>query len=113
MANFRDWALQYVLSGEDAFQHSIAEKAARGALPPSWPGLLRDGNVDAYAEIESTSASRATVGNWAASVQPWISSSQAGDDDRMDDGDDGSSGDIIARAKGKSDISGSSPVYLC
>ncbi|KAK1829878.1 MMS19 nucleotide excision repair protein [Podospora conica] len=79
MANFKDWALQYVLSDEDAFQHSIAEKAAR--------------------EIESTKANRATVGNWAASVQPWMSSSQAGDDDRMDDGDDGSSGDIIARAK--------------
>ena len=66
--------------------------------------------VDAYAEIESTSANRATVGNWAASVQPWMSSSQPGDDDdRMDDGDDGSSGDIIARAKGKCDISDSHP----
>ena len=62
-------------------------------------------NVDAYAEIETTGANRATVGNWAASVQPWMTSSQSGDDDRMDDGDDGSSGDIIARAKGKCCIS--------
>ena len=53
------------------------------------------------------------MGNWAASVQPWMSSSQAVDDDRMDDGDDGSSGDIIARAKGIFDISGSRPICLC
>ena len=51
-----------------------------------------------YAEIESSRASSAVVGNWAASVQQWMTPTH--DDDRMDDGDEGGSGDIIARAKG-------------
>ncbi|KAK0655573.1 Dos2-interacting transcription regulator of RNA-Pol-II-domain-containing protein [Cercophora newfieldiana] len=79
MANFKDWALQYVLADDEPLQFEIAKKAAK--------------------EIESSNASRATVGNWAASVQPWMSRAQAGDDDLMEDGDDGGSGDIIARAK--------------
>lgn len=52
------------------------------------------------AEIEDSGANRVVVGNWAASVQSWMSRAQASDDDQMDDGDDGGSGDIIARAKG-------------
>ena len=50
-------------------------------------------------EIEGSRASSVVVGNWAASVQPWMTSAHA-DDDQMDDGEEGGSGDIIARAKG-------------
>jgi DNA repair/transcription protein MET18/MMS19 len=39
------------------------------------------------------------VGNWAASVQQWMTPVSV-DDERMEDGDEGGSGDIIARAKG-------------
>lgn len=53
-----------------------------------------------YAEIEDSGANRVVVGNWAASVQPWMSRAQASDDDQMEDGDYGGSGDVIARAKG-------------
>jgi DNA repair/transcription protein MET18/MMS19 len=41
------------------------------------------------------------VGNWAASVQQWMTPASA-DDDKMEDDDEGGSGDIIARAKGES-----------
>jgi DNA repair/transcription protein MET18/MMS19 len=50
-------------------------------------------------EIESSRASSTVVGGWAASVQQWMTSAHA-DDDQMEDGDEGGSGDIIARAKG-------------
>jgi DNA repair/transcription protein MET18/MMS19 len=50
-------------------------------------------------EIESSRASSTVVGNWAASVQQWMTPTHA-DDDEMEDGDEGGSGDIIARAKG-------------
>ncbi|KAK3362979.1 Dos2-interacting transcription regulator of RNA-Pol-II-domain-containing protein [Lasiosphaeria hispida] len=79
MANFKDWALQYVLSDEEPAQREIAAKAAK--------------------EIESSGASRTVVGNWAASVQPWMTRAQSDHDDQMDDGEDGGGGDIIARAK--------------
>ncbi|KAK0730712.1 Dos2-interacting transcription regulator of RNA-Pol-II-domain-containing protein [Lasiosphaeris hirsuta] len=79
MANFKDWALQYVLSDEEPAQREIATKAAK--------------------EIESSGASRTVVGNWAASVQPWMARAQSGYDDQMDDGEDGGGSDIIARAK--------------
>lgn len=52
------------------------------------------------AEIESSRASSTVVGNWAASVQQWMTATNASDDDQMEDGDEGVSGDIIARAKG-------------
>jgi DNA repair/transcription protein MET18/MMS19 len=50
-------------------------------------------------EIENSRASSVVVGNWAASVQQWMASAHA-EDDQMDDGEEGGSGDIIARAKG-------------
>ncbi|KAL2269775.1 hypothetical protein VTJ83DRAFT_1959 [Remersonia thermophila] len=78
MAQFKQWALEYVLSDDDTTQGALAKKAAK--------------------EIETSRASSTVVGNWAASVQRWMTAAP-GDDDRMDDGDDGSSGDIIARAK--------------
>ncbi|KAL1839835.1 hypothetical protein VTJ49DRAFT_1066 [Mycothermus thermophilus] len=59
MAQFKQWALEYVLTDDETTQRALAKKAAK--------------------EIETSRASS--------------------DDDRMDDGDDGSSGDIIARAK--------------
>ena len=80
MANFKDWALQYVLSDDEPAQREIVGKAAK--------------------EIEASRASSIVVGNWAASVQPWMTTAQASDDFQMDDGDDTGSGDIIARAKG-------------
>jgi DNA repair/transcription protein MET18/MMS19 len=53
------------------------------------------------AEIESSRASSTVVGNWAASVQQWMTPAHADDDQmEMEDGDEGGSGDIIARAKG-------------
>ncbi|SPQ19382.1 dcc86b40-8844-4b3b-a523-be8dc16f91f1 [Thermothielavioides terrestris] len=78
MAQFKQWALQYVLSDDETAQSEIARKAAR--------------------EIESSRASSAAVGNWAASVQQWMTPASA-DDEQMEDGDQGGSGDIIARAK--------------
>ncbi|KAK3335648.1 Dos2-interacting transcription regulator of RNA-Pol-II-domain-containing protein [Cercophora scortea] len=82
MASFKDWALQYVLADEDTTKRGIVAKAAK--------------------EIEDSRASSAVVGNWAASVQQWLSTAHASDGDQMDDGDDGDdalNGDIIARAK--------------
>ncbi|KAK4170126.1 MMS19 nucleotide excision repair protein [Cladorrhinum sp. PSN259] len=80
MAQFKQWALQYVLSEDESAQTEIAQKAAK--------------------EIESTRASSAVVGNWAASVHQWMTSANANDEDEdMEDGDEGVSGDIISRAK--------------
>ncbi|KAL2129030.1 hypothetical protein VTI74DRAFT_8326 [Chaetomium olivicolor] len=78
MAQFKQWALQYVLSDDETTQLQISQQAAK--------------------EIERSRASSVTVGNWAASVQQWMTPA-AGDDDQMEDGDGGGSGDIIARAK--------------
>ncbi|KAJ4295671.1 hypothetical protein N0V88_004373 [Collariella sp. IMI 366227] len=78
MAQFKQWALQYVLSDDETAQLEISQKAAK--------------------EIESSRASSVTVGNWAASVQQWMTTA-AVDDDHMEDGDEGGSGNIIARAK--------------
>ncbi|KAK3897866.1 Dos2-interacting transcription regulator of RNA-Pol-II-domain-containing protein [Staphylotrichum tortipilum] len=78
MAQFKQWALEYVLSDDEPVQLDIARKAAK--------------------EIESSRASSTVVGGWAASVQQWMTPAHA-DDDQMDDGDEGGSGDIIARAK--------------
>jgi hypothetical protein len=50
-------------------------------------------------EIETSRASSTVVGTWAASVQQWMTPVSV-DDERMEDGDEGGSGDIIARAKG-------------
>ncbi|KAK4240642.1 Dos2-interacting transcription regulator of RNA-Pol-II-domain-containing protein [Achaetomium macrosporum] len=80
MAHFRQWALEYVLSDDENAQLAITQKAAR--------------------EIESSRGSSTVVGNWAASVQQWMTAANANDDDQMDDGDEAGSGDIIARAKG-------------
>ncbi|KAK0628465.1 Dos2-interacting transcription regulator of RNA-Pol-II-domain-containing protein [Bombardia bombarda] len=79
MATFKDWALQYVLADEEPVQRELAQKAAR--------------------EIESSRASSTVVGNWAASIQQWLTTAHAKDSDQMDEGEDGGSGDIIARAK--------------
>ncbi|KAK3990275.1 MMS19 nucleotide excision repair protein [Cladorrhinum sp. PSN332] len=80
MAQFKQWALQYVLSEDESAQIEIAQKAAK--------------------EIESTRASSVVVGNWAASIHQWMISANANDeDDEMEDGDEGPSGDIISRAK--------------
>ncbi|KAK3949361.1 Dos2-interacting transcription regulator of RNA-Pol-II-domain-containing protein [Pseudoneurospora amorphoporcata] len=79
MSNFKDWALQYVLSDDETAQSEIAKKAAK--------------------EIENTRASSASVGSWAASIQPWITITKQDDDNSDDDDDDSGSGDIIARAK--------------
>ncbi|KAL2159236.1 hypothetical protein VTH06DRAFT_2669 [Thermothelomyces fergusii] len=78
MAQFKQWALEYVLADDEPVQLEITKKAAK--------------------EIESSRASSTVVGNWAASVQQWMTQQNA-DDDQMEDGDDGGSGDIIARAK--------------
>ncbi|KAK4035162.1 Dos2-interacting transcription regulator of RNA-Pol-II-domain-containing protein [Parachaetomium inaequale] len=80
MAQFKQWALEYVLSDDEPAQLEITKKAAQ--------------------EIESSRASSTVVGNWAASVQQWMTPASA-EDDHMDDadGDEGGSGDIIARAK--------------
>ncbi|KAK3311228.1 Dos2-interacting transcription regulator of RNA-Pol-II-domain-containing protein [Chaetomium strumarium] len=78
MAQFKQWALEYVLSDDEAAQSAITQKAAR--------------------EIESSRASSTVVGSWAASVQQWMTPANA-DDERMDNGDEAGSGDIIARAK--------------
>ncbi|KAK4131841.1 hypothetical protein BT67DRAFT_444257 [Trichocladium antarcticum] len=86
MAQFRQWALQYVLADDEPARLEITQKAAR--------------------EIESSRASSTAVGNWAASVQQWMTPAHADDDDRMDDGDDGASGDIIARANALSFLAG-------
>ncbi|KAK4189713.1 Dos2-interacting transcription regulator of RNA-Pol-II-domain-containing protein [Podospora australis] len=81
MAQFKQWALQYVLSDDQSAQLEITQKAAK--------------------EIENSRASSTVVGNWAASVHQWMASANSNDDDdQMDDGDDGGSGDIISRAKG-------------
>lgn len=32
MSNFKDWALQYVLSDDETAQSEIAKKAAKGSL---------------------------------------------------------------------------------
>ncbi|KAH6854510.1 Dos2-interacting transcription regulator of RNA-Pol-II-domain-containing protein [Chaetomium sp. MPI-CAGE-AT-0009] len=78
MAQFKQWALEYVLSDDEPAQLEITRKAAK--------------------EIESTRASSTVVGNWAASVQQWMT--PASDDDvKTEDADEGGSGDIIARAK--------------
>ncbi|KAL2256310.1 hypothetical protein VTK26DRAFT_1861 [Humicola hyalothermophila] len=78
MAQFKQWALEYVLSDDETAQLGITQKAAR--------------------EIEASRASSTVVGNWAASVQQWMTPSHS-DDDQMEDGDEGGSGDIISRAK--------------
>ncbi|KAK3298980.1 Dos2-interacting transcription regulator of RNA-Pol-II-domain-containing protein [Chaetomium fimeti] len=78
MAQFKQWALEYVLSDDEPAQLEITKKAAK--------------------EIESSRASSTVVGNWAASVQQWMTPASA-DDDKMEDDDGGGSGDIIARAK--------------
>lgn len=58
----------------------------------------------ALVEIESSRASSTVVGNWAASVQQWMTPSNE-EDDQMEDGEDGGNGDIIARAKGMGHVS--------
>ncbi|KAK4153940.1 Dos2-interacting transcription regulator of RNA-Pol-II-domain-containing protein [Chaetomidium leptoderma] len=78
MAQFKQWALEYVLSDDEPAQLEITKKAAK--------------------EIEGSRASSTVVGNWAASVQQWMTPANA-DDDQMEDGDESGSGDIIARAK--------------
>ncbi|KAM7190286.1 MMS19 nucleotide excision repair protein [Naviculisporaceae sp. PSN 640] len=78
MATFKDWALQYVLSDEESVQRELAEKAAK--------------------EIENARANSSTLGNWALSVNQWLTTA-SGDDDDGEDGDEAPSGDIIARAK--------------
>ncbi len=97
MAQFKQWALEYVLSDDEPAQLEITKKAAKGeerTLSVSGTSLADLMSV----EIESSRASSIVVGNWAASVQPWMTSAHA--DDQMDDGEDAGSGDIIARAKG-------------
>ncbi len=97
MAQFKQWALEYVLSDDETVQLEITKKAAKGeerTLSVSGTSLADLMSV----EIESSRASSIVVGNWAASVQPWMTSAHA--DDQMDDGEDAGSGDIIARAKG-------------
>lgn len=79
MATFKDWALQYVLSDEETVQRGLAEKAAR--------------------EIENSRANSTVLGNWALSVNQWLTASSTEDDDDGEDGDEAPSGDIIARAK--------------
>lgn len=78
MATFKDWALQYVLSDEETVQRELAEKAAK--------------------EIENARANSTVLGNWALSVNQWLTTA-SGDDDDGEDGDEAPSGDIIARAK--------------
>ncbi|KAK4218781.1 MMS19 nucleotide excision repair protein [Rhypophila decipiens] len=79
MATFKDWALQYVLSDDETVQHEFSEKAAK--------------------EIENARANSTVLGNWALSVNQWLTTASAGDDDDGEDGDEAPSGDIIARAK--------------
>lgn len=105
MAQFKQWALEYVLSDDEPVQLEIAKKAAKGEddVPnAAWNLSVAVGSFTNElwsAEIESSRASSTVVGNWAASVQQWMTPPHA-DDDEMEDGDEGGSGDIIARAKG-------------
>ncbi|KAK1758222.1 MMS19 nucleotide excision repair protein [Echria macrotheca] len=86
MATFKDLALQYVLSDDEPAQLEIVKKAAQ--------------------EIESSGANRTVVGNWAASVQPWMSRDQPGDEDLVEDGEDVGNGDIISRSKALAFLAG-------
>ncbi|KAK4142132.1 Dos2-interacting transcription regulator of RNA-Pol-II-domain-containing protein [Dichotomopilus funicola] len=78
MSNLKQWALEYVLSDDETAQLEITKKAAL--------------------EIESSRASSTVVGNWAASVQQWMTPANA-ESGPAEDGVEGVSGDIIARAK--------------
>ena len=49
-------------------------------------------------EIESSRANSTVVGNWASSIQQWMSPTH--DDDQLDDIQASGGGDIIVRAKG-------------
>ena len=102
MAQFKQWALEYVLSDDEPVQLEITKKAAKGeertlSVSENSGGTRSLADLLSV-EIESSRASSIVVGNWAASVQPWMTSAHA--DDQMDDGEDAGSGDIIARAKG-------------
>ena len=64
------------------------------------PSSRKKQSIDiSWLEIENTRASSASVGSWAASIQPWITITKQDDDNSDDDDDDSGSGDIIARAK--------------
>lgn len=99
MAQFKQWALEYVLSDDESAQLDITKKAARGEIAFCRLRILYALLLTSFKEIESSRASSTVVGGWAASVQQWMTPTSI-DDDRMDDGDEGGSGDIIARAKG-------------
>jgi DNA repair/transcription protein MET18/MMS19 len=102
MAQFSQWALQYVLSDDEPAQLEISQKAARGKKTPASHVISYRARllILLYTEIEASRASSTVVGNWAASVQQWMTPGITRDDDQVEDGDEGVSGDIIARAKG-------------
>ncbi|KAK0718914.1 Dos2-interacting transcription regulator of RNA-Pol-II-domain-containing protein [Apiosordaria backusii] len=79
MAQFKQWALEYVLADDEPVQLELTKKAAK--------------------EIENSRASSTVVGNWAASVHQWMTLTNSNDDDQMEDGDEAGRGDIISRAK--------------
>ncbi|KAK4199585.1 Dos2-interacting transcription regulator of RNA-Pol-II-domain-containing protein [Triangularia verruculosa] len=86
MAQFKQWALEYVLADDEPVQLELTKKAAK--------------------EIENSRASSTVVGNWAASVHQWMTLTNSNDDDQMEDGDEGVSGDIISRAKALAFLAG-------
>ncbi|KAK0671403.1 Dos2-interacting transcription regulator of RNA-Pol-II-domain-containing protein [Cercophora samala] len=86
MAQFKQWALEYVLADDEPVQLELTKKAAK--------------------ELEDSRASSTVVGNWAASVHQWMTLTHSNDDDQMEDGDEGASGDIISRAKALSFLAG-------
>ncbi|KAJ2906082.1 hypothetical protein MKZ38_003119 [Zalerion maritima] len=79
MANFKDYALQYVLTDEQAKMKSVVSKAA--------------------ADIEESRASSPVLGLWVQSIQTWIDPRSRADD-LVDDKEEAESmGNILARSK--------------
>lgn len=96
MASFKDWALQYVLTEDEAALGDIAAKAARGLFSAGYSRRRRPGAKYHTIEIENSRASSTVVGSWASSIHEWMRNTATSDDLAHDAGD---SGDVIARAK--------------
>lgn len=79
MAQFKQWALEYVLADDEPVKLQLTKKAAK--------------------EIEDSRASSTVVGNWAASVHQWMTLTHSNDDDQLEDEDERANGDIVSRAK--------------
>lgn len=69
MADFRQWALEFVLADDEGQQTAIAQKAANGNLREFlymnifWFNIL---------EIQTAPANTNPVARWVEAVQPWM-----------------------------------------